>query len=94
VFGYAPRRRLLRALFGPDEVRVATPARGFTASQLASLAGKGRDTIRRDITALERLGLIDRRRIGRRDRYFPQQGPLAAAIEQLVATIDEIAGPP
>jgi len=94
LFGYAPRRHLLTRLFGPDVPADEPAEQGFSATQLAALAGKCRSGARADIFALEELGLIKRRRVGRRDRYFPiRDCPLARSICVLIESI-ELAAPP
>jgi hypothetical protein len=91
LFGYAPRRALLTELFGPRAADRASPDRGLSASQLAALAGKCRSGAKADIDALEALGLISRRRVGRRDRYFPVgDSELARSICLLIEAVERV----
>lgn len=95
LFGYRPRRRLLRALYGPSKVREPVPKTGFSAARLAQLADKGRDAIPDDLTAMESLGLLEKRRVGKRDRYWPlPQAPLASPLEGLIDALERTKGPP
>jgi hypothetical protein len=83
LFGYAPRAGDRE---GPD--------RGLSAAQLAALAGKCRSGAKADIGALEALGLITRRRVGRRDRYFPVGDcELARSICLLIEAVERVDRP-
>ena len=89
LFGYAPRRHLLTELFGPGELPKDVSEGGFSATQLAALTGKCRSGARADIGALEELGLIRRRRVGKRDRYFPvHECDLARSLCLLIESLD------
>jgi len=94
LFGYAPRRHLLTGLFGPDVPADELAEQGLSAAQLAALGGKCRSGARADIAALEELGLIKRRRVGRRDRYFPVfDCALARSICLLIEGVEAVAPP-
>jgi hypothetical protein len=91
LFGYAPRRMLLTELFGPGAEDREVPNRGLSAAQLAAVAGKCRSGAKADIEALEALGLITRRRVGQRDRYFPVAGSeLARSICLLIEAVERV----
>jgi hypothetical protein len=91
LFGYAPRRALLTELFGPRAGDREGPDGGLSAAQLAMLAGKCRSGAKADIGALEALGLISRRRVGRRDRYFPiGDSELARSICLLIEAVERV----
>ena len=68
--------------------------KGFSTAELATLAGMGRDGVAGDLRALEELELLERRRVGRRDHYFPRYGPLAAALTRVITAVDRQVGPP
>ena len=68
--------------------------KGLSAAQLAALAGKCRSGAKSDIDALEALGLISRRRVGQRDRYFPiGDSELARSICLLVEAVERVDRP-
>lgn len=71
LFGYAPRRALLAELFGPGKPTAEILEEGMSATELAAFGGRCRSGAKADIVALRELGLITRRRVGRRERYFP-----------------------
>jgi hypothetical protein len=94
LFGYAPRRALLTELFGPRSGAQGLTENGLSAAQLAALAGKCRSGARSDIDALEALGLIARRRVGQRDRYFPVgDSELARSICLLIEAVERVDRP-
>jgi DNA-binding transcriptional ArsR family regulator len=68
------------------------PKKGFSAAQLAGMAGKSRPAIEADIASLERLGLLTRKQIGKRDRFFPRSTRLAKAINALIRAVDDAVG--
>lgn len=89
LFGYAPRRHLLTELYGPAGPPQGVSENGLSATRLAGLGGKCRSGAKTDIAALEELGLIERRSIGQRDRFFPIQNcDLAHSLCSLIESVE------